>query len=96
MKKIMPKKGKKKLDIVKNIFKVLENEGKTFISRFSKEGYSNDTILDYIEMINWILENGKKIQIEKIGNRTRIISLKDPTEKIQHTDESSSGTKDNK
>lgn len=92
----MPKKGKKKLDIVKNIFKILENEGKTFILRFSKEGYSNDTILDYIEMINWILDNGKKIQIEKIGDRIRIISLKDPAEKMQSIDEASFGKKENK
>ena len=50
------KKGRKKLEIVKDIYNVLETEGKVTISRFIKEGINNKTTLEYIELINYIIK----------------------------------------
>lgn len=72
------RKGRSKLDLVKLIFEKLESAkpGEQLpISTFQPEGLDNKRSREYIELINYILKNGKEIEITEI-NRFTFINFK--------------------
>lgn len=69
------KKGRKKLEIVQLIFEILNEEKEVTISRFIEAGLNNPNTIEYIIMINWIVDNGQKINVRKLGDRIKVISV---------------------
>lgn len=74
--------GRSKLDLVKLILSKLEElpkDEQIAISNFQELGLDNRRTLEYCELINWILENGKKIRITKASKFTFLSLVREIT-----------------
>ncbi len=70
----MVRKGRSKLDIVKEIYRHLEKNNQVLISSFTDIGISNKTAEEYIDLINFILDKKKKISLVQTG-KIKVIKL---------------------
>ena len=68
--------GRKKLEIIQSIIELLEKEKSVPISQFTKIGIPNAYTLEYIELINWVLDHAKHIDVKQ-GGKIKLISFKE-------------------